>query len=144
MDIQRIIRGSLLFHTVNLVLTIILNNIYDWQGRYFMLGFVAYLLPNLIGLPLNIIIIFFVYKLFKVNILKNILLPIIFFSVNEICYAIIEKEVIFFGLFRTPSLPNSIPVDNIFYILTSSSAIVSAILVFYCLSLSRGACPTPH
>ena len=119
------------FHVLNLCFLIIFNNIYDWQGRYFAVGFVTYLLPNILGLLLNVLSIGLIEKVIRTYSIRRIITPIILFITNEVCYFLIEKKVVFFGFFSSDYAPNIIPIDKNSYIIISSAALLSVILVFF-------------
>lgn len=119
-----------LFHLLNLFLTICFNNIYDWQGRYFLLGLSTYVLPNFIGLILNYIIFFIVRNIIKNFQFLFLLLPIMLFFTNEVAYYLTEGHFVFFGLATPLTKPNIIPVDNTSNLLISMASLLSTIIIF--------------
>jgi len=127
-----------LFHILNISLALILSNMYDWQGAYFMLGLTIYMLPNIIGLAVNFILVgLFIEKVITVNaVMKSWLIPVILFIGSEIGFLLYEKHIIFFGLLRSKTTDGINAVSQTYYILISLSAFISAFISY--IRLKRG------
>jgi hypothetical protein len=122
------IKYAAFYHFVNFLITIVLNDLYEWQGKYFFLAFTSYLIPNLIGVCISFCFVLIFQKI-SFNVVKFIL-PISFFISNELSYLIFENQWMFFGLF-----PNEIPsnvneVNKIYYILISTSGLLSSVITY--------------
>lgn len=129
------IKVIILFNISNLFASVIINNLYDWQGRYFMLGLMSYLYPNIIGLGLNLILLY-IFKSAN-HLLLVFILPIAFFISNEFSYLISENHIIFFSLFQNKVPANQVQVNRIYDIITSTSALISSVIVGFRLYRNR-------
>jgi hypothetical protein len=127
---QRILYLIIFYHIANILLTSILCNLYDWQGRYFLQGLTVYILPNILGFIFNSIAGLLLYKTALKFYVIRIALAVTFFLINEICYLIIENEIVLFGLMMNQNSENIIPIDSTQYFFISLSGLVSSIIIF--------------
>jgi hypothetical protein len=116
----------LTFHLINIALLVIIDNIYDWTGNFFSWDVICCIIPNLIGVFLNLALFFALKKE-----LPKLLNSLILFCTNEIAFSLFEKRIIFFGLFKPFTPPNIIPVDEHHFIFISSCSIIAACAVMF-------------
>jgi hypothetical protein len=128
---QKLINTVFLFHIINILVLLIINNIYDWQGGFNLIALPMYIVPNAIGLVLNLCIFFLIQKIITNEKIRTYILLVFFFIINEFSYFLYEKKIVFFGLFQTEVPSNIIQVDNNYYLFVSISALFSAIIVIY-------------
>jgi len=114
------------FHIINIVLLIIIDNIHDWWGNFYIWGLIVCIVPNFIGLLFNL----FLFFDGKTNLTKFFSI-LILFCTNEIAFGLFEKRVIFFGLYP-PVIPlGTIPVDEHHYFFISSCSIIAACAIMF-------------
>lgn len=113
------------FHILNIILLVVSNNCYDWQGKYFVLGLTTVLIPNIIGLVANLGLSFILNKFYS----NKFIFYIQLFWVNELSFSLFEKRIILFGLIQPTYPPNEITPDNIPFVFISVSAIISILVI---------------
>jgi hypothetical protein len=118
------LKSVLTFSIVNSLLLLIINNLYDWQGNYFILGFIDVVIPNFISLAMATFTVIVIKELLN----KPLWLTLLLIVVNELAFAVYERRIVFFHLFDYKTPENIIPVDSNYFIIISTSGVASAII----------------
>ena len=116
---SKIFKITVCFQFLNILLLVILENVYDWQGQYFMLGLISNVPPNILALVLNLISVSLTTKYFYKGV-KNFYFYFFpyFYLTNELSFTIFKQEPILFG-FLVKNSPNIITVDKTYFIFIS-------------------------
>ncbi|OKL41094.1 hypothetical protein [Pontibacter flavimaris] len=118
------IKPILIFIIVNSLLLLIISNLYDWQGEYFIWGSIGVIIPNLISLALGTMAV----NTFKELVNKPLWLVFILVLINEVAFAIYERRIVFFDLIEYKTPKNIIAVDSNYYLIISACGLASAIV----------------
>ena len=114
------------YHILNIIFLVVFNNCYDCQGKYFVLGLTTVLIPNIIGLFVNLGLSFFLNTLYS----NKLILYIQLVLVNELSFSLFERRIILFGLVPPTYPPNEIVPDNTPFIFITLIAIISTLIIY--------------
>jgi hypothetical protein len=100
-----------------------MDSFYDFSSRYFSLVLAATILPNLIGIVMNLGL----WALLHKSINKFTFIPLLFLT-NEIAFGIFWKSLILFGTIKPKVSPTAVHPDMTPFLFISISSIIAAII----------------
>lgn len=121
---------------LNLMCLLLLENLYEFQGEYFVLGLIRYVQPIFISFIICTIGYYFLNKLIESEKFLLIIFMSLLFISNEFAFFISEGRLILFGLFKPEQNENIIEVNRIYYLFISISPFL-AIFIYFLINFKK-------
>lgn len=121
---------------LNLIYLLLLENVYEFQGEYFVLGLIRYIQPIFISFTLCVIGYYLLNKIIESKKFLLLIFMVIIFISNEFAFFISEGRLIFFGLFKPEQNENIVEVNRIYYLFISISPFL-AVFTYFLINLKQ-------